>query len=202
MSTDIPRHAPATRLNRDPILGVLRDVLPATGRLLEIASGTGEHARYFSAALPGIVWQPSDVDPAAIASIEAHRNAAACDNMAEPVALDVTRRPWPVEQADAMLCINMIHIAPWECCEALLRGAGAILEPDGPLVLYGPYKRDGLHTAPSNEAFDRSLRAQNPAWGVRDMTDIERTGDASGLRLDRVVPMPSNNFCLIFRRDG
>lgn len=202
MSTDIPRHAPATLLNRDPILGVLRDVLPQTGRLLEIASGTGEHARYFAEALPGIAWQPSDLDPEALGSIQAHRGAAACNNIADPIVLDVTHQPWPVERADAMLCVNMIHIAPWECCEALLRGAGDILATDGPLVLYGPYKRDGAHTAPSNEAFDQSLRAQNPSWGVRDMGDIERVGNEHGLRLDTIVPMPSNNFCLILRRNG
>lgn len=168
--------------------------------MLEIASGTGEHACYFAASLPQITWQPSDMDAAAIASVEAYRQDAELTNLASAIHLDVTAETWPITQADAMLCVNMIHISPWFCCEHLMRGAAQILSSGNPLVLYGPFKKGGQHTAPSNAMFDESLRQQNPDWGVRDIADVESAGAAVGLRLDPLIPMPSNNFCAVFRQ--
>src|SRR5262245_17571049 len=164
------RYAGATQRNRVPILDVLRRVLPTDALVLEVASGTGEHALFFAQSLPGIRWQPSDVDAAARASI-----AAWCvdvPNVRAPLALDVTEEVWPIDGADAVVCINMIHIAPWPVCEGLMRGAGRILRPGGVLFLYGPYRVGGAHTAPSNVAFDERLRSENPAWGVRDLEAV------------------------------
>jgi hypothetical protein len=195
------RVAPAAERNRGPILGVLARVLPKAGVVLEIASGTGQHAVHFAAALPGVTWQPSDPDAASRASIDAWRQHASLANLNAPIALDVRTTPWPVpDSLAAIVCINMIHIAPWAAAEALFHGAGERLTSDGVLFLYGPYKRDGAHTAPSNEAFDAQLRATDPAWGVRNMEDVVELGRASGLSMDEAVPMPANNFCLIFKR--
>lgn len=197
---DPRRHAPAAARNRDAILAVLRNVLPARGTVLEIASGTGEHAAHFAAALPGLVWQPSDGDDDALTSIDAW----AADSGAAPIRpalhLDVTETPWPVAQVDAVFCANMIHIAPWQAALSLLSEAGRILTKGGPLILYGPFMRDGQHTAPSNEDFDRSLRARNPEWGVRDLAEVAGHADAAGLRLEETVSMPANNLTVIFRR--
>jgi cyclopropane fatty-acyl-phospholipid synthase-like methyltransferase len=191
--------APATARNRDPILAVLVRVIPAGARVLEIASGTGEHAIYFAARLPGVSWQPSDPSPDARASIDAWRAQSCVDNVATAIELDVTKRPWPVEQFDALVCINMIHISPWAACEALFAEAPAHLAPRGVLYLYGPYKRGGAHTAESNEAFDRSLRARDPAWGVRDLDDVVALANKRGLLLDELVEMPANNLSVVFR---
>jgi hypothetical protein len=195
----VKRHAPATARNRDPILDVLRDVLPPSGTVLEIASGSGEHASYFAAALPNIRWQPTDPDRDALASIAAHAAEHPKGNLLAPLALDVLA-DWPVDDVAAIVCINMIHIAPWACCEALMRGAGHHLPSGGPLVTYGPYRFDGAFTAPSNETFDASLRHRNPEWGVRDLSDVTRVAAEQDLVRERVVALPANNHCVVFRR--
>jgi SAM-dependent methyltransferase len=194
----VKRHAPASERNREPILEVLRRVLPARGLVVEIASGTGQHAVHVAAALPGITWQPTDLDPDALTSIAAWREEAGLANLRAPVALDVTAPVWPFDAADAIVCINMIHIAPWAASVALLDGAGRLLPAGGVLYTYGPYRFDGV-TAPSNEAFDRSLRERDPAWGVRDVRDLRAAAAARGLTLDEVVAMPANNHSLVFR---
>jgi cyclopropane fatty-acyl-phospholipid synthase-like methyltransferase len=192
--------APAAARNRDPILAELRKILPDRGRVLEIASGSGEHALHFAAALPGIVWQPSDPDEAALASIEAYRAGYSGDNLLAPLRLDAREPPWPVGPVDAVVSINMIHIAPWEACEGLMRGAAQVLRAGGGLVLYGPFNIDGRFTAPSNEAFDASLRARDPAWGIRDLAAVRAVAENSGLRLERSVDMPANNRIVHFVR--
>jgi SAM-dependent methyltransferase len=195
------RVAPAATRNREVIRDVLVRVLPKSGIVLEIASGTGQHAVHFAAALPNIIWQPSDRDEASRVSIDAWRAHAALANLNAPVALDVCSTPWPVpDSLAAIVCINMIHIAPWAAAEALFRGAGERLTNDGVLFLYGPYKRDGEHTAASNETFDAQLRATNPEWGVRNMEDVMELGRRTGLVMEEAVPMPANNFSLVFRR--
>lgn len=194
------RHAPATQRNRDPILSVLRRVLPARGTVLEVAAGTGEHALWFAASLPSLAWQPSDADPDAVASIAAWRDAEGSPNLLAPLLLDVTSAPWPVETVDAVFSANMIHISPWSACLGLLAGAGRHLAGDGMLVLYGPYRIGGRHTAPSNEAFDRDLKARNPAWGVRDLEAVVEVAAREGLQLEETVPMPANNQTLVLRR--
>jgi len=201
MFEDKKQHAPATARNRGPLLEVLRRLLPESGALLEVASGSGEHACHFAEALPGWTWQPTDADAAALDSIEAHRRSAGFSNLLPALGLDVTTEDWPNIEVDAILCVNMIHIAPWRCCEGLLRGASSVLKLAAPLILYGPFKRDGAHTAPSNEAFDLSLRRQNPEWGVRAIEDVAAAGTGLGLRLDGIVDMPSNNFCVVLRRE-
>ncbi len=200
-------HAPDPRIyrphvarNRDPILDVLRRVLPKQGLVLEVASGSGEHAAYFAAHLPALTWQPSDPDPEALASIAAHRAAAGTPNLLAPLQLDVSAPRWPVERADAVICNNMIHISPWSATEGLMSGATRILPAGGILYLYGPYKIDGRHTAPSNAAFDRTLRAQNAAWGIRDLADVAALAERNGLTLTETVAMPANNLSVIFRR--
>jgi hypothetical protein len=197
---DARRSAPATQRNREPILAVLARVLPSAGLVLEVASGTGEHACFFASKLVGLEWQPSDPDDGNRASIAAWRDEAALPNLRAPLALDATAERWPVERADALININMIHIAPWAACEGLVRGAARVLSPGAPLVLYGPFRRGGRHTAPSNDAFDRGLRAQNATWGVRDLDEVTRAAAAQGLALDEFVEMPSNNLTVIFRR--
>jgi hypothetical protein len=199
---DAGLHYPATRRNRDPILAVLRRILPPSGLVLEIASGSGEHAAYFAPRLPSIMWQPSDREPALLASIAAHAAASGAANIRPPVPLDVGDGKWPVAAAGAVVAINMIHVAPWDDCLALLAGAARVLDPAAPLFLYGPFRRDGRHTAPSNEAFDRSLRAQDPHWGVRDLDEVADAADSHGLAFDEAVPMPANNLGVVFRRRG
>jgi SAM-dependent methyltransferase len=194
---EVRRSAPAAERNAGPIQAVLERVLPA-GLVLEIASGTGQHAAHMAAALPRVTWQPSDSDPHALASIAAWVETAALPNLRPPIALDVDADPWPVAAASAVVCINMIHVAPWSAAVALLRGAAAVLSPGGLLYTYGPYRFDGV-TAPSNESFDASLRAHNSAWGVRDVRELEAAAMSAGLRLDEVVPMPANNHSLVFR---
>ncbi|WP_176590219.1 DUF938 domain-containing protein [Sphingobium sp. EM0848] len=193
------RHAPATERNRDAIVAVLREELPQSGLMLEVASGSGEHAIHFAAAFPDLDWQPSDPDPVALASIAAWREEAGLSNLRPPVRLDAAA-PWPAERADAILCINMVHISPWAATLGLLRGAGACLSPDGLLYLYGPYVREGVETAPSNLAFDASLKARDPRWGLRRVEDVIAAAYAEGLRFDRLVEMPANNLSLLFRR--
>ena len=196
---DARRFAPSTLRNREPILAVLRRVLPATGLVLEVASGSGEHAVYFASQLPDLVWQPSELDADNRASIVAWTAESGAANVRAPLALDVTDESWPIARADALVNINMVHIAPWAACEGLMRGAGRLLAPGAPLYLYGPFHRGGRPTAASNEAFDRGLRAQNPAWGVRHLEAVTEEAARNGLALDEIVEMPSNNFSLVFR---
>ncbi|HYD37758.1 MAG TPA: DUF938 domain-containing protein [Allosphingosinicella sp.] len=198
--TDSRRSAPATQRNREPILAVLRTVLPERGLVLEVASGTGEHAAYFAGLFPDLRWQPSDPDPAALASIRAWREDSGLANLLEPVRLDAAAEAWPVASADAVLCVNMVHISPWEATLGLLRGAGRLLAPGAPLILYGPYRRAGVPTAPSNAAFDASLRARDPRWGLREVEAVEAEAARNGLRLDRLFEMPANNLSLLFRK--
>jgi uncharacterized protein DUF938 len=200
--TDPRRYAPATTRNRDVILAVLAAELPPAGPVLELASGSGEHAVYFAARLPGLTWQPSDPDAESLDSIAAHRAAAGLRNLAPPLLLDVHDPIWPLAQAAAVVAINLIHIAPWSACLALLTGAARILPPGAPLVLYGAYRRGGRPTSASNEAFDQSLRARNPTWGVRDLEEVERAATGAGWSAMKVVEMPSNNLSLIFRRQA
>ena len=192
--------APAAARNRDPILAVLRRVLPAQGMVLEIASGTGEHAVHFAAALPGLTWQPTDRDAVALRSIAARRALAKLPNIELPLELDVTSRDWPVARADAVVAINMIHISPWRSTQGLIEGATRLLAPGGVLFLYGPYMEGGRHTAPSNAAFDADLRARNPAWGVRDLDDVSALAAKHGLDFVERVAMPANNLSVVFRR--
>ncbi|GHC38621.1 DUF938 domain-containing protein [Aidingimonas halophila] len=192
--------SPATQRNREPILEVLRDCLPTQGKVLEIASGSGEHALYFAWALPGVIWQPTDSSHEALASIDAWRATESLDNLLAPQQLDVVRRPWPVDDFDAIVCINMVHISPWEATEALLAEAGARLPAGGVLYLYGPYKRGGQHTASSNEAFDADLRWRNPEWGIRDLNDVVELAEYHGIEQVRVVEMPANNLSVVLQR--
>jgi hypothetical protein len=179
---------------------VLRDVLPERGLVLEVASGSGEHALHFARAFPGLLWQPSDPDPAALRSIAAWRAAAGLPNLLAPVMLDARAAEWRVDEADAVLAINMVHISPWAATEGLMRGAGRLLAPGAPLYLYGAYRQAGIATAPSNLAFDASLRAADPEWGVRELDDVVAEAGKHGLGLAAVVPMPANNLSVIFRK--
>jgi SAM-dependent methyltransferase len=200
--SDMRRNAPATARNREPILEVLRRFVPDDAKVLEIASGTGEHAVFFSANLAIESWQPSDPDASSRASIDAWRDHWASSRVQPAIELDVTREPWSVESVNVVVCINMIHISPWTACRALMRGTGRVLAPGGVLFLYGPYRRNGAHTAPSNEAFDASLRERDPSWGVRDLEDVAQTAGENGLNLEEVVAMPANNFSVVFRKAG
>lgn len=190
--------APAALRNREPIRAVLAQHLPASGVVLEIASGTGEHAVYMASHLPAIEWQPTDPDPVALASIVAWRDDAALPNLRAPLALDVTAPVWPLAAADAIVCCNMVHIAPWEATLGLFAGAARVLPVGAPLVTYGPYRFDGDFTAPSNADFDRSLRARDPRWGVRDIADLRAA--ATAFSLEHVIAMPANNHTLVWRR--
>jgi SAM-dependent methyltransferase len=200
MSRDARLYAPATARNRAPILDVLRRRLPSRGLVLEVASGSGEHVVHFAQAFPQLLFQPSDPDPDARASIDAWRAALGLTNVRPSIALDTTAETWSVGAADAVLCINMVHIAPWAAAEGLVRGAGRVLTPGGVLYLYGPYKRGGRHTAPSNAAFDASLRAQNPEWGVRDLEAVTALVEAAGFGQPIIEQMPANNLSLIFAK--
>ena len=196
-------HAPAARRNRAPILEVLQAVLPADAMVLEVGAGSGEHAVHFAAALPRVCWQPTDPDPDALASIAAHVADAGLANVRQTFRLDVRLLPWPGVAAatvDAVVAINVIHIAPWETCCGLIAGAGQALRPDGLLYLYGPFKREGRHTADSNASFDAQLRRMDQTYGVRDVTDVARLASAAGLVWEREVAMPANNLSLLFRQ--
>lgn len=190
--------APATERNREPILAVLREVLPSAGLVLEIASGTGEHAVHFARHLPRLTWQPSEAG--SLASIAAWREWARLPNLLEPVRLDVTAQPWPVARAAALFCANMIHIAPWHACASLFAGARTVLSGGAPLVLYGPFLRDGVPTAPSNLAFDAELRARDSAWGIRRLAEVERVAGECGFALAALAEMPANNLTVTFVR--
>lgn len=198
---DVRLHSAPAERNREPILNILRRHLGTGGLVLEIASGSGQHVVHFARALPGLAFQPSDRDPAALESIDVHVADAGLGNVRPALGLDVTANPWPIVAADAMVCINMIHISPWAATEGLMKGAARILSPRGVLFLYGPYRREGRHTAPSNEAFDQSLRARNPEWGVRDLEAVVEQAAFAGLGLAAIEPMPANNFSIIFRKN-
>ena len=193
------RSAPAALRNREPIAQVLEEWLPPSGLVLEIASGTGEHAVYFAERFPRLEWQPSDVHPDALASIEAWRAAAALPNLRPPLVIDASSRDWPVERADAMLSINMVHISPWESALGLIREAARLLPPAGPLILYGPWLKDGVPTAPSNLAFDTDLKNRDPQWGLRRVEDFDAEAKKAGLDLVDMRPMPANNLMLLWR---
>ncbi len=197
---DARETAPSPERNKQPILEVLSRVLPRRGLVLEIGSGTGQHVAHFAKALPHLTFQPSEMDVERHASIAAWVGAGRLSNVKPPLAIDVTKRPWPVPAADAIVCINVIHISPWEATLALMAGAGILLPAGGVLVTYGPYMRGGAHTSQSNEAFDASLRARNPAWGVRDIDKVTEVAGTEGLALEAVIPMPANNFTLVWRK--
>jgi cyclopropane fatty-acyl-phospholipid synthase-like methyltransferase len=192
--------APSAQRNRDPILEVLRHVLPKSGTVLEIASGSGEHVIHFARALPDITFQPSDMSVDSLKSIAAWVSSSAVPNILPPLHLDVTQDIWPVSAVQAVLCINMIHISPWAATQALMTGAAKGLTPGGVLYLYGPYKRGQQHTAPSNAAFDADLRARNPSWGVRDLDDVAACAAAAGFSAPDIFEMPANNHSVVFRR--
>lgn len=198
---DARRHSPSAARNRDPILGVLRPHLPARGLVLEVASGTGEHTLHFAqASRPELVYQPSDPDPMARASIDAWTATAGLTNIRPAIALDAADEVWPIEHADVVVCINMIHISPWASTVGLLHGAGRVLPAGGLLFLYGPYRRHGRHTAPSNEAFDQDLRRRNPEWGVRDLERVDGLAAEAGFASAVIEEMPANNLSVLFRR--
>ena len=197
--TDRKQRAPAADRNREPIREVLARELPAEGTVLEIASGSGQHAVHFAAAFPALVWQPSDASEVARASIAAWRAEAGLANLRAPIALDVTATSWPIEHADAIVCINLVHIAPWHAALGLFDGAARLLAPGALLYLYGPYRFGGA-TAASNEDFDRWLRERDPQWGVRDVDELTSAARRHGFALREVVAMPANNHSLVFRR--
>ncbi len=194
------RQAPAAARNRQPILDVLTPHLPTQGLVLEIASGSDEHIVHFAEALPDLVFQPSDPSPDSRASIDDWVQVLALGNVRPALALDAAGDAWPIERADAVLCCNMIHIAPWEAAVGLIAGAGRLLSSSGTLYLYGPYRRGGRHTAPSNEAFDLDLRRRNPAWGVRDLEAVASLAVAQGFGVPEIIDMPANNLSLVFKR--
>mgnify|MGYP006269622217 CR=1 FL=1 len=215
MSSDARRHAPATQRNRQPILEVLSRTLPPEGTVLEISSGTGEHAVFLAPHLAPRQWLPSDIDPVALDSILAWQKAAPAANLHSPSRLDAQASVWPVETGDhpqtldlgkypvtAIVNINMVHISPWRACRGLMAGAKRLLPMGGILYLYGPFRRNGQHTAPSNEAFDLSLKGQNPEWGVRDLEAVIAEAQDNRLDLAETVEMPANNLSIIFRKQG
>jgi SAM-dependent methyltransferase len=193
-------HAPATLRNRDAILDVLRRHLPREGLVLEIASGTGEHAVHFAAGLPALVFQPSDPDERARASTDAWARGARLKNIRPALALDASAAEWPVAAADAVIASNLVHIAPWAATLGLVAGAARLLPAGGKLILYGPFRREGAHTAPSNAAFDAELRARDESWGVRDLETVAEVAAAAGFGPPQVEPMPANNLILVFTR--
>jgi cyclopropane fatty-acyl-phospholipid synthase-like methyltransferase len=201
VAADKRMFSPSAARNKGPILEVLARVLPAAARVLEIGAGTGEHAACFARALPGLRWRPSDPDAEARASIAAWIAVENLANVSPPLAIDAREADWPVAGPfDAIVSINMIHIAAWDSAIGLFAGAGRLLRPGGILFLYGPFMRDGAHTAPSNAAFDASLQARNPDWGVRDIAELENLAAANGLALRESIAMPANNLCLVFAK--
>ena len=194
------RSAPAALRNRDPIADVLSDWLPGGGLVLEIASGTGEHAVHFAERFPSLIWQPSDVHEDALASIEAAREETALPNVRPPLVIDASTPHWPLDHAAAVLSINMVHISPWASALGLIAGAGRLLPPGGPLILYGPWLKSDIPTAASNLDFDANLKERNPQWGLRRVEDFEAAAAGGGLDLVETRLMPANNLMLLFRR--
>lgn len=197
---DAKMSSPSALRNRDPILEVLRTMLPDQGTVLEIASGSGEHVVHFARHLPALTWQPTDPSSVARASVTARIDAFDQNNILPPLDLDASRDDWPCDKAEAMLAINMVHISPWSATEGLLRGARRLLPQHGALVLYGPYRQKGRPFVESNVAFDESLRSRNPAWGIRQLEDVIALANACDLDLDTVIDMPANNLTIVFRR--
>jgi hypothetical protein len=197
---DFRRSAPAVLRNREAIVGVLREVLPEAGVVLELASGSGEHAVHFARAFPALRWQPSDPDAAARRSIAAWTAEEALETIAPPLAIDASAEHWPLVRADAVVCINMIHISPWEATEGLMRGAGRILPAGAPLYLYGPYRRADRPLEPGNAVFDADLRRRDPRWGLRSLDEVIDCAETHGLVFERVVEMPANNLSVVFRK--
>lgn len=192
--------SPSALRNRGPISDLLREVLPATGTVLEIASGSGEHVIHFAELFPDLVWQPSDPSPEARASVEAWVASQALTNVLPPMDVDASSETWPITRADAIIAINMIHISPWEATQGLLKCAGQLLPAGGPLILYGPYRRQGQPLVQSNVEFDASLKARNPEWGIRLLEDLTSLAEHSGLELTSVTDMPANNLGVVFTR--
>jgi hypothetical protein len=197
---DARQSAPATQRNRDPIVAVLRGLLPETGVALEVASGTGEHAIHFARAFPALRWQPSDPSADARQSIAAWARSEKLNNVRPPLDLDAAADTWPISRADAILCINMVHISPWEATAGLMRGAGRLLDSGQPLYLYGPYRRAGRALEPSNAAFDADLRMRDERWGIRDLDAVIACADDHGLRFADLIDMPANNLSVVFRK--
>ncbi len=195
------KHAPATLRNREAILAILKHELPEWGTVLEVASGSGEHAVYFAEHMPAIAWQPSDSDAEAIASIEAYRTEYEGVNLRQPIVLDASRpESWKLERSDAVLCCNMVHISPWPATESLFAGAAGLLDEGAPLVLYGPYFEAGTEPAASNLQFDEGLRARNPEWGIRTLEAMDELAHASAFTRTARHQMPANNLTLVYRR--
>ena len=194
--------SPAAARNREPILAVLRARLARPCRVLEVGSGTGQHAAFFARALPHVAWQPSERDNSLFPSIEAWAQAEGVEAPLPPIRLDVSGDDWPPGPFDAVFSANLIHIAPFEACQGLVRGAGRCLPPGGLLLLYGPFRLEGRHTALSNEAFDRELRARDPRFGVRDLAEVEGEAARHGLEPIQRVPMPANNQLVVLQRSG
>ena len=194
------QEAPAAARNRDPIAAVLAEELPASGTVLEIASGTGEHVVHFARMFPHLNWQPSDPSSEARASIAAWSEEAGLANIASPLAIDAASDTWPITRCDALLCINMVHISPLSASEGLVRAAGLMLPPGGPLVFYGPWIEADVETAPSNLDFDASLKSRNAEWGLRDLSWMDELAARSGLQRTRRVAMPANNLMLVYRK--
>jgi SAM-dependent methyltransferase len=194
------RSAPAALRNREPIADVLAEWLPSRGLVLEIASGTGEHAAFFAQRFPAIHWQPSDIHPDALASIAAWREAAGLPNLRPPLTLDAASADWPIDGADAVLSINMVHISPWASALGLLVGAERLLRPGAPMILYGPWLKDDIATEPSNCSFDADLKRRNPAWGLRRYEEFAAAAAPLGFTGEAVRPMPANNLMLLFRK--
>ena len=193
------RFSPAAERNKQPILEVLQEWLPESGEVLEIASGTGQHVIHFAASLPGIVWQPTDPDRDSCATIAARVAQSRLTNIHAPIALDVHNAPWSMNGPFiGLVCCNMIHIAPWSATTALFAGARQLLERASPLILYGPFKEQGQHTAASNQDFDESLRARDPEWGVRDLEAVQKVAETFGFTLQSVHAMPANNRIVVF----
>ena len=194
--------SPSAERNKAPISAVLSQVLPERGVVLEVGSGTGQHVVEFARAMPNLIWQPSERDADCLRSIRAWLAVEKLSNVRPPVHLDVSALPWPIDSAAALVCINMIHIAPWSATEALFQGSRSLLRGGGLLCLYGPFKRQGQHTSPSNKSFDALLRRQDPEWGVRDIDEVSHLADQAGLDLHQTHEMPSNNLTLVFAKRG
>lgn len=200
VGAEVRRSAPAALRNREPIADILDEWLPATGLVLEIASGTGEHSVYFARRFPDLEWQPSDIHPDALSSIEAWGDSAGLPNLRPPLAINAAIPDWPIDRADAILSINMVHISPWKSAVGLIEGAARLLAPSAPLMLYGPWLKDDVPTAPSNLDFDADLKRRNPEWGLRRVEDFAAAASDRGFALVDIRQMPANNTMLHFRR--
>jgi hypothetical protein len=199
-ATGAQRSAPAALRNREPIADVLAEWLPSSGLVLEIASGSGEHAIYFAERFPALDWQPSDVHPDALGSIGAWRDTADLPNMRAPITIDASSANWPIDRADAVLSINMVHISPWSSALGLLAGAERLLDPEAPLILYGPWLKDDIETVPSNLDFDADLKRRDPAWALRRVEDFARAANPHGFTLEDIRRMPANNLMMLWSK--